>query len=96
MFSGKEKQQVLEAIIELMELHEIFSMPLKPPSHNLGDEYDILGKPDDPKSNALGLTWDTEKVTLQPIYYYHPGRYFTRGSAGISRRKFRNLTGNFT
>ena len=25
-----------------------------------------------------------------------PWRYFTRGSAGISRRKFRNLTGNFT
>ena len=54
-----------------MELHEQFGMPLKPPSHNLGDEYDILGKPDDPKSNALGLTWDTEKDTLQPIYHYH-------------------------
>ena len=62
---------MLEAITELLELHERFGMPLKPPSHNLGDEFDHLGKPDDLKTNALGLTWDTKKDTLQPIYHYH-------------------------
>ena len=46
-------------------------MPLKPPSHNLGDVPDKLGKLDDTKCNALGLTWDIEKDTLQPIYHYH-------------------------
>ena len=46
-------------------------MPLKPPSHNLGDELDKLGKPEDTKSNALGLIWDIEKDTLQPIFHYH-------------------------
>ena len=71
MFSGKNKQQVIEAIIELLDLHEKYGMPLKPPSHNLGDELDKLGKPEDTKCNALGLTWDIEKDTLQPIYHYH-------------------------
>ena len=71
MFSGKEKQQVMEAITELLESHERFGMPLKPPSHNLGDELDVLEKPDDPKANALGLTWNTKKDTLQPIYQWN-------------------------
>ena len=46
-------------------------MPLKPPSHNLGDVQDELGQLDDTKCNALGLTWDIEKDTLQPTYHYH-------------------------
>ena len=71
MMSGKNKQQVLEAILELMDLHEQYGMPLKPPSHNLGDVQEELGKLDDTKCNALGLTWDIEKDTLQPIYHYH-------------------------
>ena len=46
-------------------------MPLKNPSHNLGKEYEHLGVPDDPIMNALGITWDTAKDTLQPIFHYH-------------------------
>ena len=46
-------------------------MPLKSPSHNLGKDYDYLGIPDDPTINALGITWDTTKDTLQPIFHYH-------------------------
>ena len=64
-------QQVLEAILELMELHQKYGMPLKPPSHNLEDVSDKLGNLDDTKCNALGLTWDIEKDILQPIYHYH-------------------------
>ena len=71
MFSGKNKQQVIEAILELLDLHEKYGMPFKPPSHNLGDEMDKLGKPEDTMCNALGLTWDIEKDTPQPIYHYH-------------------------
>ena len=68
---GKNKQQVIEAILELMELHEKYGMPLKPPSHNLDGVSDKLGNLDDTKCNALGLTWDIEKDTLQPIFHYH-------------------------
>ena len=71
MMSGKNKQQVLEAILELLDLHEQYGMPLKPPSNNIGDVPDKLGELDDTKCNALGLTWDIEKDTLQPIYHYH-------------------------
>ena len=70
LFSGKSKEEVLEAIIEVINLHKKYGMPLKSPSHNLGSEYDYLGKPDDTKTNALGLTWDTEKDTLEPIFHY--------------------------
>ena len=62
MMSGRNKQQVLEAILELMELHERYGMPLKPPSNNLGDVQDELGKLDDTKCNALNLTWDIRKI----------------------------------
>ena len=27
--------------------------------------------PDDPTTNALGITWDTIKDTLQPIFHFH-------------------------
>ena len=30
-----------------------------------------MGKPDDTTTNALGITWDTVKDTLQPIFHYH-------------------------
>ena len=53
-----------------MELHERYGMPLKPPSHNLGDVHE-LGNLDDSECNVLGLTWDIEKDILQPIYHYH-------------------------
>ena len=46
-------------------------MELKNPSHILGKEYDYLGLPDDPTTNALAITWDTEQDTLQPIFNYH-------------------------
>ena len=52
MFSGQSKQEVLEAIIELMDLHKKYWMELKTPSHNLGKEYDYLGLPDDPTING--------------------------------------------
>jgi len=32
---------------------------------------EVLGEPDDVKTNALGLTWDTSKDTLEPIFHYH-------------------------
>ena len=42
--------------------------------------------------------WCAAKQTSYSSWkeYVDAGRYFPRGSAGISRRKFRNLTGNFT
>ena len=52
-------------------------MPLKSPSHNLGPEYDYLGDPEDIKTNALGLTWDTQQDTLEPIFYYHLSKKVT-------------------
>ena len=61
----------MEAIVELIDLHKKFGMPLKSPSHNLGKDYDYLRIPDDPTTNALGITWDTTKDTLQPIFHYH-------------------------
>ena len=54
-----------------MDLQKKYGMELKNPSHNLGKEYDYLGIPDDPTTNALGITWDTEQDTLQPIFHYH-------------------------
>ena len=71
LMSGRSKQQVLEAILELMDLHEKYGMPLKPPVHNLEGVSDILGNPEDTKSNALGLTWDIQTDTLHPIFHYH-------------------------
>ena len=56
LFSGRSKEEVLEAIIELINLHKKYGMPLKSPSHNLGSDYDYLGKPEDTTTNALGLT----------------------------------------
>ena len=69
MFSGKSKEDVLESIVELINLHKKLGMEVKSPSHNLGKEYDYLGTPDDPTTNALGITWDTEQDTLQPIFH---------------------------
>ena len=46
-------------------------MEVKSPSHNLGKEYDYLGTLDDPTTNALGITWDTEQDTFQPIFHYY-------------------------
>ena len=56
-------------------------MPLKSPSHNLGPEYDYLGDPEDIKTNALGLTWDTQQDTLEPIFHYH----LTKNVTGIKQ-----------
>ena len=52
-------------------------MPLKSPSHNLGTEYNYLGEPEDTKTNALGLTWDTQQDTLEPIFHYHLSKKVT-------------------
>ena len=56
MFSVKSKEEVLEAIKELIDLHKKYGMELKSPSHNLGNYYDYLCKPDDTTTNALGNT----------------------------------------
>ena len=46
-------------------------MPLKPPVHNLEGVSDIIEQPEETENNALGLTWDIQTDTLQPIYHYH-------------------------
>ena len=71
LFSGRSKEEVLEGITEPINLHKKYGMELKSPSHNLGNDYDYLGKPDDTITNALGITWYTVKDTLQPIFHYH-------------------------
>ena len=67
LFSGRSNEEVVEAIIELIDLHKKFGMPLKSPSHNLGKDYDYLGVPDE----CTGITWDTMKDTFQPIFHHH-------------------------
>ena len=99
LMSGRSKQQVLEAILELMELHEKYGMPLKPPAHNLDGVSDILGNIEDTKSNALGLTWDIETDTLQPIFHYHlkgkiNGVHKTWEIVGLSPEEINQLVDN--
>ena len=82
-----------------MELHEKYGMPLKPPSHNLDGVTDILGNLEDTKSNALGLTWDIETDTLQPIFHYHlkgkiDGVNKTWEIVGLSPEKINQLVDN--
>ena len=43
LFAGQAKEEVLEAIVELINLHKYYGMELKAPSYNLGPEYDYLG-----------------------------------------------------
>ena len=71
LFAGQSKEDVLEAIVKLINLHKYYGMELKHPSHNLGSGTDYLGVSEYPNSNALDLTWNTQKATLEPIFHYH-------------------------
>ena len=62
LYAGQSKEEVLEAIVELINLHKYYGLELKAPSHNLESGYDYLGVPENPNSNTLGVTRDTQKI----------------------------------
>ena len=64
LFSGHSKEEVLEAIVELIHLHKYDGLELKAPSHSLGSDYNYLGVQEDPNSNAPGLTYKENERSL--------------------------------
>ena len=59
LFSSESKENLLKAMVELINLHQEFGSPLKEPSHNLGPGFEYLGSPYSPNSNTLCLRCNT-------------------------------------